>query len=337
MTPHVTPVDQWLADATRGLSAESAARVRAEIQQHYDLAHEDSARESGGDAADVMRALGDPRTANHAYRKVLLTEQEAMMAPALTQRKRPTLRNILLGSALLAPVVWAEAGKHHDPGFWPLMIAIFCTLPLAWFLPPTTLERSRIHVYVSGVRVILVVGVFCWYHGWIGALSIGSVIVSFEYFFTYRRMSIFCKLAAGQTYSLLPEEPQLTHLEAMHLRTLCKGGGTAENVTVTLLFVMLTGMTVWQPATFAPMAIWTGAGYVTRRTLPIYTEARSRWLRIARWATMAAAAVLPPLYGARKPWLGAILLAWFFMLLDTPGISLRRKLPIAEWPKRLYW
>ena len=55
--------------ATRGLSAESAAQVRAEIQQHYD-----SACEAGDDA---IAALGDPRAANRAYRKVLLTEQEA--------------------------------------------------------------------------------------------------------------------------------------------------------------------------------------------------------------------------------------------------------------------
>jgi hypothetical protein len=147
----------------------------------------------------------------------------------------------------------------------------------------------------------------------------------------------FRKLAAGQTYSLLPEEPKLTHLEAIHLRTIRKGGGAVENVSVTMFFVMLAGMAVWMPATFAPMAIWTAAGYVTRRTLPIYTEERSRWLRIARWTTMVVAAVLPPLYGARAPWIGAFLLAWFFVLLDMPGISLRRKLPVAEWPKRLYW
>jgi len=331
VTSDITSFDQWLSDATRGLSEESAAQVRAEIQQHYD-----SAREAGGDAADVIRALGDPRTANRAYRKVLLTEREALMAPVLTHPKRHRLRNILVGSALFAPVVWTEAGKHHDPGFWPIIIAIFCTLPLAWMFPPTTLERSRIHLYVGGVRVILVFGVFCWYYGWVGATSVGSVIVLFEYF-TYRRLSIFRKLAAGQTYSLLPEEPQLTHLENIHLRTIRKGGETGENVTVTVLFVMLAGMTVWMPGTFAPMAIWTAAGYLTRRTLPIYTEARSRRLRIARWTTMVVAALLPALYGARIPWLGAVLLAWFFMLLDMPGISLRRKLPVAEWPKRLYW
>jgi len=329
VTPKLSPLDQWLSDATRGLSAESAARVCEEIQQHYD-----SACEAGGDA---LAALGNPRTDNRAYRRVLLTDQEALLAPSLTQPRRPNLRRILLGSAPLAALVWWSSGKQHGPGFWPLMIAIFCTLPLAWFVPPTTLERSRIHVYVSGVRSLLVVAIFGWYYGWIGALPVSAVIFLLEYFFTYRRLLLFRKLAAGQTYSLLPEEPQLTHLEAIYLNTLRKGGGAAENIPVTILFVMLAAMTFWMPATFAPMAIWTAAGYLTRRVLPIYTEERSRWLRIARWSTMVVAAVLPPLYGARAPWIGAFLLAWFFLVLDKPSISLRRKLPVTEWPKRLYW
>ncbi len=328
MTPDITPLDQWLSDATRGLSAESAAQVRVEIQQHYD-----SACEAGTDA---IAALGNPRTANRAYRKVLLTEREAMMAPILTQRR--SRLNILLNSALLVPLVWLLASnKHQVPGFWPIMIAIFCTLPLTWLFPPTTFERSRIDAYVHGFRWILVVAVAWWYQGWIGALTLGALCFLFDYYSTYRRVSIFRKLAAGQTYSLLPEEPQLTHLEAIYLNTLRKGGGAAENVSVTAIFVLLTGMTIWQPATYAPMVIWTVAGYLTRRTLPIYTEARSRWLRIARWTTMAVAAVLPALYGARAPWLGAAQLALFFVLLDMQGIFLRRKLPVAEWPKRLYW
>ena len=332
----MTRLEQWLSDATRGLSAESAAQVRAEIEQHYD-----SAREAGGDAADAMRALGDPRAANRAYRKVLLTEQEAMMAPSLTQSKRPNFQRMLLSAALVAAVFWWVTRKEIDPGHLAFTIGIFCAVPFAWIFPPTTFERSRIYVSLQGVRNILVLAILWWYDGWMGALALAPVLFLINFFFSYRRLSIFRKLAAGQTYSLLPEEPQLTHLEAIHLNTLRKGGGTGENVTVTLLFVILAGMIVWMPAmfapTFAPMAIWTAAGYVTRRTLPIYTEARSRWLRIARWTTMVVAAVLPPLYGARSPWIGAGLLAMFFVLLDMRGISLRRKLPVAEWPRRLYW
>jgi len=328
----VTPLEQWLSDATKGLSAESAARVREEIQQHYD-----SACEAGGDAADVIRALGDPRTANRAYRKVLLTQREALMAPSLTKPNRFSLQRLLFTAALLAPIFWVQAGRHHDPGFWPIIIAIFCTMPLPWIFPLTTLERSRAYFYIHGLRSIVVVGLAWWYHGWVGALDLAAVCFSLDYFVWYRRVLFFRKLAAGQTCRLVPEDPQLTPLEAIQLRTIHKGGGAVENVSVTVMFAMLAGMAIWMPATFAPMAIWTVAGYLTRRTLPIYTEARGRWLRIARWTTMVAAAVLPPLYGARMPWLGAVLLAWFFLLLDMPGISLRRKLPVAEWPKRLYW
>jgi hypothetical protein len=121
------------------------------------------------------------------------------------------------------------------------------------------------------------------------------------------------------------------------LNTLRKGGGAAENVPISLLFVSLATMTFWMPATFAPMVIWTVAGYLARRALPIYTEERSRWWRIAKWTTMVTAAVLPALYGARAPWSGAIFLGFFFVIFDLSSISLRRKLPVSQWPKRLYW
>lgn len=324
----MTPLEQWISGATRGLSAESAARVREEIQQHYD-----SACEAGGDA---LAALGDPRTANRAYRKVLLTEQEALLAPALTQPKRPGAQRILLSATLLAALVWLQVGKQHAPGFWPIGIAIFWTVPLRWFLPLTTLERSRIYFYVHVLRSIAVVGVAWWYEGWMGALLLGVLCFLFDYFSNYRRLLIFRKLAAGQSYSLLPEEPQLTHLEAIWLRTLEKGS-PHENVSVAVLFLMLTAMAVWQPATFSPMAVWMAAGFLAGRTLPIYTEQRSRWFRIAKWTAMGAAAVLPVALGARVPEISPVFLTFFFYLFDVKSISLRRKLPVAEWPKRLYW
>ena len=323
----MSPLEQWLADATRGLSPESAAQVRAEIQQHYD-----SACEAGGDA---IAALGNPRAANRAYRKVLLTEQEAMMAPVLTRPKR-SLPGILLSSGLLAGFLWLLSAKHPAPGFWPVLAAMLCTAPVTWFFPPNTLDRSRVHLYIHGLRNILAAAIFWWYQGWIGALVFGAVCFLLDYFLTYRRFSILRKLASGQTFNPLPEEPQLTHLEAMYLHTLQKGA-PHENVSIAVAFLMLAGMTVWQPATFAPLATWIAAGFLAPRTLPIYTEKRSRWFRIAKWTTMAAAAVLPVLYGARIPWAGAVSLAFFFVLFDLRNISLRRKLPASQWPQRLYW
>jgi len=324
----MTPIERWLSDATRGLSAESATKVRAEIQQHYE-----SACEAGSDAID---GLGDPRAANRAYRKVLLTEQEALMAPVLTQPRPTSLLNIILTSGLLAAFLWWGAGKQHGPGFWPIMSAIFCITPFAWFFPANTLERSRIFMYIYGVRSILAVAVVWWYQDWAGALTVGAICFFVDYSFYSRRLSIFRKLAAGQSYSLLPEEPQLTHIQAIWLRTLHQGT-PYENVFISVLFMMLAGMAIWQPATIAPMAVWITVSFVARRTLPIYTEQRSRWFRIAKWATMVAAGLLPLLYGARGPWIGAAYLAFFFVLFDVKSISLRRKLPVSQWPKRLYW
>jgi hypothetical protein len=303
--------------------------VRAEIQQHYD-----SACEAGDDA---IAALGNPRAANRAYRKVLLTEREAMMAPALTQRKRPSLSVILQNAALMAAFAWWMSGKHQIPGFWPIMIAISCTTPLNWFFPPTTLERSRIYAYLAGVRFILVVAIAWWYQAWIIALPLGAVCFLLDYFLDGHRLSVFRKLAAGQTYSLLPEEPQLTHREALMLRTLDREPDSSEKVASTVLLMMVAGMAAWLPATFVPMAVFVVAGHLTRRSVPFRTEERSRRFRIAKWAAMVVAAVLPVLLRARIPWGGAFFLALLFVLFDLTSISIRRKLPVAQWPKRLYW
>jgi hypothetical protein len=76
----MTRLDGWLKQATRHLSRDSAARVRTEIQEHYELARE--AAMSGGASADqadlsAVTALGDAKTANCQYRNVLLTSSEA--------------------------------------------------------------------------------------------------------------------------------------------------------------------------------------------------------------------------------------------------------------------
>jgi hypothetical protein len=82
MTQNMTGLDLWLARATRQLSADSAAQVRAEIAQHYESSREDAlASGVAGDEADraAIAALGDPKSANGQYREVLLTRSEARL------------------------------------------------------------------------------------------------------------------------------------------------------------------------------------------------------------------------------------------------------------------
>lgn len=78
----MTALDLWLEQATRGLSRDSVAQVRSEIQEHYESARE--AAMSGGSTAGeadraALTALGDAKAANRQYRNVLLTSSEAKL------------------------------------------------------------------------------------------------------------------------------------------------------------------------------------------------------------------------------------------------------------------
>jgi hypothetical protein len=78
----MTALESWLTQATRGLSKDSAAQVRVEIQEHFEAARE-LAMSRGAAAEEAERralaALGDARAANGQYRRVLLTAEEARM------------------------------------------------------------------------------------------------------------------------------------------------------------------------------------------------------------------------------------------------------------------
>ena len=81
--PNSSPsLDRWLNQATRHLSKDSAAQVRAEIQEHYQSARE-AAISSGAtheeSSISALATLGDARTANCQYRNVLLTSAEAKL------------------------------------------------------------------------------------------------------------------------------------------------------------------------------------------------------------------------------------------------------------------
>ena len=78
----IAALETWLRKATRHLSRDSAAQVRTEIQQHYELARE-AGMDGGASAGDAERlaitGLGDARAANRQYRGVLLTSAEASL------------------------------------------------------------------------------------------------------------------------------------------------------------------------------------------------------------------------------------------------------------------
>ncbi len=141
--------------ATRQLSRDSAARVRSEIQEHYEAARE-AAMNSGASADEADRAavtaLGDAKTANCQYRNVLLTSAEARMLregnwEARAVCSRPWAKWALLAVPAVALV--AASVLFVNGGFEAARIYIVGGIGMGFllgtpFLPIYTPERARI-------------------------------------------------------------------------------------------------------------------------------------------------------------------------------------------------
>ena len=70
--------DEWLKQATRGLTSGSADRLCAENQQHHDSPLAAAAPQRADPAESfAISVVGDADTANFRYRRALLTAMEA--------------------------------------------------------------------------------------------------------------------------------------------------------------------------------------------------------------------------------------------------------------------
>jgi hypothetical protein len=164
-----TTLEPWLKQATYRLSADSAARVRTEIQEHYESARE-SAISSGISAAEADRlavgSLGDAKTANRQYRKVLLTASEArLLREAKWERQvvcsRPLLKWLLraLPAAALSFAAVAFASGESDVARLLLAGGLGMGLLLAApTLPIYTPLRGRVFRYVKWAGLVAAMG-----------------------------------------------------------------------------------------------------------------------------------------------------------------------------------
>jgi hypothetical protein len=162
-------LETWLKQATRHLSRDSAARVRTEIQEHYESARE--AAMSGGSTADeanrlAVTALGNAKAANHQYRSVLLTSAEARMLregnwEARAVCSRPWLKWLLLAmpmAALFAAAALFLAGASAVAQVLlvgGIGMGLLFTAP---FLPLYTPSRGRVFRVVKWVVLIGTLG-----------------------------------------------------------------------------------------------------------------------------------------------------------------------------------
>lgn len=147
----MTGLESWLARASRGLSKDSAARVRAEIQEHFEAAREAAMRD--GVAVEeaegaALAALGDAKAANRQYRRVLLTAEEARMLSACNWEARVVCAHSWVKwvpvVALLAATAFLFAGATDVARMLFIAAAGMGVLFTASFLPVYTPSRARI-------------------------------------------------------------------------------------------------------------------------------------------------------------------------------------------------
>lgn len=161
----MTDLELWLQQATRCLSADSAAQVRREIEEHFATARE-AATCNGTSQADAERAglaaLGNARTANRQYRRVLLTQREARIlrqsaweAGALCGRG--WLRWFVLFCTVVAFVAGVGMWIAGSIYLWKMLLVVGCGLGLTavpMFLVIFTPLRSRIYRLVKWTCIL---------------------------------------------------------------------------------------------------------------------------------------------------------------------------------------
>lgn len=150
-------LENWLRQATRHLSASSAAQVRTEIHEHCK-----SASEAGQSERLAVEALGDAKTANFQHRRVLLTSAETRMLregnwEARAVCARPWLKRLLLAVpavALAAALALLLTGSTQLARV--LLVAATGTglMFAAPFLPVYTRSRSRVFRCVKWIVLI---------------------------------------------------------------------------------------------------------------------------------------------------------------------------------------
>lgn len=204
----MTELENWLTRASKCLSQDSRARVRAEILDHYEASRDEAI---GGGAtlqeaeAIALRALGEAAEANRLYRQSLLTSSEAKLLrngnwEARAVCSRPSLRWILLAvpvAAFLAgAIAWLRGATHLAAELLPIGLCLSVLLH-GPFLPIYTPLRSRIYRGFKWAALSVLFLVAMWPLGWSESwLFFGCLWV--VCWIEWRRFSIRRKLPIGQ-------------------------------------------------------------------------------------------------------------------------------------------
>lgn len=154
-------LDEWLAVATKKLSTESVEHVREEIEEHFISAKEEALAASvhpHDTGLSALVSLGDPKAANRAYRKVLLTKAEELLL-IRSRYNRPVvicMTAIFLVFALWSFITGFHESSHQNNESALLVGLVYLALALRpWIASKRNQTYSRIF---SGFFIVCLVG-----------------------------------------------------------------------------------------------------------------------------------------------------------------------------------
>ena len=111
-------------------------------------------------------------------------------------------------------------------------------------------------------------------------------------------------------------------------------------LAVSLIALLAAGAlfrTGWIGVGRVTLALGLGIGFtILGLRLPIYTPPRARVFRYFRWIIQFGLLLLAFGPGAMRMWWLLLLCVWQLMWMEWKRASIRRKLPVADWPRKLY-
>jgi len=158
-------LEVWLQVATRHLAKDSAAQVRSEIREHYELAR-DAAFAEGATAENAdqlaLASLGDPHIVNCHYREAMITSAEARLLRESNLEARFFCSRSWLrwtGIALSLGAFWTALvlfflGRIEASEIAAALFVMTGLLFVAPQLPIYTPSRSRVFRWVKWALVL---------------------------------------------------------------------------------------------------------------------------------------------------------------------------------------
>jgi hypothetical protein len=336
MTPSL---QDWLSTATRGLCDYAVQRIRAEITDHYS-----AAIDAGQTPEAALASLGSPKKASRKYRKVYPTPNDLLVAgdPAFVW-----LEYIASAILVILPMQAAMSIKSSPSWGGPFspvdhgIVLVLSSIHLVFhsFFRPSSAQRARNYLWLSVAQVI-VIGFF------IGPRVVGTLFF-LMFYFSIRMQCLQFHRRIGNTPRPKPDPPgeansdQLTERDVLLLEDL-RQPPNGDYYAPRVLTLLIGAVCTWYwPWIAGPLTLYVVYAFALPRLVAIDTPERGRLFRRSKRLLFAATAVLAVLFslGTKYPAAAALILSVVLGAVAPPNSEherLRRKVPVDQWPERLY-